>query len=74
MMEDKNYPDRVPREERPDATVESVPKDVLDQAIEWAVDYAKCSNCAEPQFYPILAGHNTEWDCRKCGEPIRVVG
>jgi transposase-like protein len=69
-----DYPNRVPREEQPEATPENVPDDVLDSAISIAVTYGECPECGHQQFHPIVPGHNSAWDCADCGYEMRIVG
>jgi ribosomal protein S27AE len=68
------YPNSIPKDEWPERAVEYIPQDVLDAVLSFAVEYGACPNCKEEQFYPVLAGHNTTWDCRECGFEMRVVG
>ena len=69
-----NYPSRVSEEHRPDRTPENIPDDVLEAAISVATEYGTCPHCGEAQFYPVMAGHNTTWECRECGDEMRIVG
>lgn len=68
------YPNYVDPDERLDPTVENVPEDVLNQALEIATQYKECPECETKQFIPVVPGHNSNWDCRNCGFEMVVVG
>jgi hypothetical protein len=68
-----NYSDR-DREERPEPTVESVPDDVIEGALDIAVAWKKCPGCSVEQFINIVPGHNTSHECKNCGESYKVIG
>lgn len=69
-----NTPDYVDFDEQPEFTKENIPEDVLEEAISIAVAYGECPFCEFEQFYPIVPGHNSSWDCRDCGEEMSIVG
>lgn len=74
-MSDRNrWPDRVPRDDQPDATPENVPDDVLSSALATATMYGACPECGTEQFIPTTPGHNTRWNCRECEFEMKVVG
>jgi uncharacterized protein (DUF983 family) len=68
------YPDHVPREDRPDPTPENIPDDLVRSALATATVYGACPECGEKQFFPRVTGHNTDTSCSECGQPIRIVG
>lgn len=67
-------PNRLYDEPQPDPTPANIPNDVLETVIRVAVSYGGCPYCGEAQFYPVMAGHNTTWECRECGDEMRIVG
>jgi len=70
----RNTFDRVDRDDRPDANAENVPDEIVEKALSFCARYGECPHCGERQFYPAFDTHNTEWDCRECGETIKVIG
>lgn len=73
-MSRERWPDRVSKDEWPDRTVENIPDDVVESALEIATMYGKCPNCETEQFIPTTPGHNSRWNCRKCTYEMKVVG
>lgn len=70
----ENYPDRVDRDEQPEATIENVPDDIIKGALSIATRYVACPECRTKQFVNEMPGHNTTAECRNCGFSMRVVG
>jgi len=72
-MNSDKYPNRVDMDDRPEPTVSNVPEDVLESALSIATRYGECPECDTAQFYPVVPGHNSSWDCRECGFTMQVV-
>jgi len=70
----EEHPNRVPMEERPDATVDNIPDEVLESAIKNGVSYGECPECQTQQFHPTVPGHNTSWECLDCGFVMHIIG
>lgn len=69
----RRYPDRVPREECPEKTLENVPDGMIREAMR-SLHYEECPYCGERQWMNYVAGHNTTHDCRECGGTIDTLG
>lgn len=63
----------VPQDDRPDATVENVPDDVVAEVVLIATYYGACPSCGEEQFVPYFEGYTNTYDCRYCGFEIHMV-
>lgn len=68
-----DFPD-TDREERPEATVENVPDDVVESAVSIATAWKKCPRCGTEQFVNVVSGFNSSHECRECGGEYTVVG
>lgn len=69
-----DYPDYVPKDETPDATVENIPNEVVERAISITCSYKECAECGARQWFAYVPGRNSEQDCCECGEVNRLVG
>lgn len=61
-------------DEREEADLDTVPDDVLREALDIAVKYAECPNCGGQQFVNVVPGHNSYHSCKSCGETTVVIG
>jgi hypothetical protein len=67
-------PERISLDEQPDATVEAVPDDIVEDAVEWCTEYARCPECGEEQFFLKRPGWNTTTECSECDTEVKIVG
>jgi len=57
----------VPKDEKPEFSIENVPDNVIEKAIEWATVYTECGNCGERQFMHFRPGYGSTEECKECG-------
>lgn len=69
----REYPEYVPKEERPEKNVENIPEGVLKQALR-SLKWEKCPHCGEGQWMNYVQGRNTNHTCVGCGATLKTVG
>ena len=67
------YPERVPVDERPKATIENVPEEMIEKALG-CLSYEECPHCQTQQWFRYVAGYNSSGECKSCGETLTLVG
>lgn len=65
---------RVPVDERPEATVDNVPDEVINKALNVSVSYGRCPYCEKEQFHIFVSGHSWTTKCSGCEKSVKVIG
>ena len=73
MKQTREFPDRVPREERPTPTVEALPDDIVEHALDVGTRYARCPDCGSEQWFPWTPQETTGCSCSDCGAEVTIV-
>lgn len=73
MEQTREFPDWVPRDDRPVPTVESVPDEIVEHALRVGTRYARCPDCGTEQWFPWTPDESTGWTCSDCGEEVTIV-
>ena len=73
MEQTREFPDRVPREDRPTPTVDTVPEEIVEHALEVGTRYARCPGCGTEQWFPWTPEETTSCECSDCGEKITII-
>lgn len=73
MAQSPGFPEWIPREDRPDPTLESIPEEIVEHALRVGTRYASCPDCGAEQWFPWTPEETTRTACDDCGAAVTVV-
>ena len=73
MNQTREFPDRVSRDERPMPTVDALPDEIVEHALDVGTRYARCPSCKTEQWFPWTPEETTGCECRDCGRKITII-
>ena len=69
-----SYPNIVPYDEWPEATIQNIPDETIEDILSRFARYGECSSCGTQQWHPVHHDETLEWDCSDCGETLYIIG